>query len=239
MSSPKGWPVVVITCRVLQELLERLLPEGLASQVTVLDYGLHRVPSKLTWSVQEAINNIETPSLVVLGYGLCGNGLNEIRANQHTLLVPRTDDCIAILLGSHKTYMREFDSEPGTYYLTKGWLESGSNPMQEYYEYLPKYGAEQTMWIMDQQYQHYKRLLLVTHDQADMDKYRPQAQEVARFCERWGMRYEETIGSDNYVRQLVEVAIALVQGEEIPNRLRSEFVIVPPGGQIQQLMFMR
>jgi hypothetical protein len=239
VSLPKGLPVVVITCRVLHDILERLLPEGLASQVTVLDYGLHRVPKKLTWSVQEAIDNIQAPSLVVLGYGLCGNGLNDIRANQHTLLVPRTDDCIAILLGSHKSYMREFDAEPGTYYLTKGWLESGSNPLQEYKECLAKYGADQAMWIMDQQYQHYKRLLLVTHSQADMEKYRPQAQEVARFCERWGMRYEETVGSEDYVRNLVEVSVALAKGAEISNQSKSEFVIIPPGGQIQQLMFMR
>lgn len=239
MLLPKELPVVIITCRVLSDILERLMPEGLAGQVTVLDYGLHRVPKKLTWSVQEAIDSIQTPSLVVLGYGLCGNGLNDIRANQHTLLVPRTDDCIAILLGSHKSYMREFDAEPGTYYLTKGWLESGSNPLQEYKECLAKYGAEKAMWIMDQQYQHYKRLLLVTHSQADMDKYRPQAQEVARFCERWGMRYEETVGSEDYVRQLVDVSVALARGSEIPNQLRNEFVIIPPGGQIQQLMFMR
>jgi hypothetical protein len=239
VSSPQGLPVVIVTCRVLEEILERLMPKGLASQVTALDYGLHRVPTKLTWTVQEAIDAIETPSLVVIGYGLCGNGLNAIQARQHTLLIPRTDDCIAILLGSHRTYMRQFDAEPGTYYLTKGWLESGSNPLQEYNEYLPKYGAEQAMWIMDQQYQHYKRLLLVARDQADLDKYRPQALEVARFCERWGMRYEEMLGNDDYVQHLVEAAVALSQGQALPARLSTDFVVVPPGGQIEQLTFMR
>ena len=239
MSLPKGTAVVVITCRVLHDILERLLPEGLASQVTVMDYGLHRVPGKLTRSVQEAINSIETPSLVVLGYGLCGNGLNGIRANQHTLLIPRTDDCIAILLGSHRAYMREFHAEPGTYYLTKGWLESGSNPLQEYHECLPKYGAEQAMWIMDQQYQNYKRVALVAYNKSDMDKYRPHAQEVARFCERWGMRYAEILGSDVYVQNLIEAAAALADGREIPSRLRSDFLVIPPGEEIQHLMFMR
>jgi hypothetical protein len=100
MASPEGLPVVVIACRVLQDVLERLLPEDLASQVTFMDYGLHRVPDKMTWTLQAAINGVEAPSLVVLGYGLCGNGLDGLRAGPHTLLAPRTDDCIAVPITS-------------------------------------------------------------------------------------------------------------------------------------------
>ncbi len=239
MSSPQRLPVVFIACQVLQDMLERLLPEALSRQVTFMDYGLHSVPQKMTGMLQQAIDAIDEPSLIVLGYGLCGNGLKELQAKKHTLLVPRTDDCIAILLGSYQAYIREFQAVPGTYYLTKGWLESGSNPLQEYEEYVPRYGAERAMWVMDQQYQNYKRLALVTHSQADMQKYRPQAQEVARFCERWGMRYEEILGSDAYVRRLVEVAQALDNGDKSPEWIDDDFVVIPPGGKIRQDMFMR
>lgn len=227
-------PVVVIACQVLQSMLEQLLPEGLASQVTFMDYGLHRVPGKMTWTLQDAIDSVEEPSLVVLGYGLCGNGLNGIRAGKHTLLVPRADDCIAMLLGSYQAYMREFQSVPGTYYLSKGWLESGSHPLKEYHEYVEKYGPAEAEWLMDQLYQHYKRLVLVAHSQADLDRYRPQAEEVARYCERWGMRYEEILGSDDYVRRLVEAAAALPL-----NRVDGDFLLIPPGGEISQNQFIR
>jgi len=235
----KRSPVVFIACQVLQDLLERLLPESLAQNVTFMDYGLHRVPSKMAGTLQDVINDIKEPSLVVLGYGLCGNGLKGIKAGAHTLLAPRTDDCIAILLGSYRAYMREFQDVPGTYYLTKGWLESGSNPLQEYEEYVPKYGAKAAMWIMDQQYQNYERLMLVTHDQADMEQYRPKAQAVAQFCERWDIRYEERLGSDDYVRRLIKAAEALGNGHEPPDWLGRDFVLVPPGGEIRQEMFMR
>ena len=202
-------PVVVVTCKVLAAALERLLPNQLAADVRYLDYGLHRAPVKLTAAVQEALDEIEQPSLVVLGYGLCGNGLRGIRARSHTLLVPRTDDCIAILLGSYKAYMHQFAAEPGTYYLTKGWLESGSHPLKEFHEYSAKYGPEEAMWLMDQQYQHYRRVVLVASSLEEMAVYREQAQEVARFCARWGMRYEEVLGSDDYVRRLIEMVVAL------------------------------
>ena len=208
MAPSEQLPVVLIACKVFQSLLAERMPPGLFEQVTFMDYGLHRVPSNLTWSVQEVIDNIEQPSLVVLGYGLCGNGLNGIKAGPHTLLVPRADDCIAILLGSYKKYIQEFEAHPGTYYLTKGWLESGSNPLQEYQEYREKYGEESAGWIMDQQYQHYERLVFVAHNQEDLEKYRPQAQEVAAYCKRWDMRYEEILGSDIYVRRLIEIAFS-------------------------------
>jgi hypothetical protein len=213
-------------------MLEELLPKDLARQITFMDYGLHRVPGKMTWTLQDAIDEIEEPSLVVLGYGLCGNGLNGIKAGKHTLLVPRTDDCIAMLLGSRQAYIREFEAVPGTYYLSKGWLESGSHPLKEYHEYKEKYGPAEAEWLMDQQYQHYKRLVLVAHSQADLDRYRPQAEEVARYCERWGMRYEEILGSDDYVRRLVEAAASLDKAD-------GDFLVIPPGGEISQNQFIR
>jgi hypothetical protein len=204
----------------------------MAEQITFIDKTLHNVPAKLKESVQEAIDTIEKPSLIVLGYGLCGNGLKDIQAQQHTLLIPRTDDCIAILLGSYEKYIQEFDETPGTYYLTKGWLEAGSNPLQEYEKIAGKYGEKDAAWIMDQQYQHYERLAFVAHSLEDIEKYRPQAKEIAQYCEQWDFRYEEIIGSDVYIRHLIEVADAIDKAD-------GNFVVIPPGGIVTQAMFMR
>jgi hypothetical protein len=55
---------------------------------------------------------------------------------------------------------------------------------------------------------------------------------VARFCERWGMRYEERLGSDQYVRRLVQVAADLDSAD-------GDFLVIPPGGEIRQEQFMR
>lgn len=233
MTSTSKLPIVVISCKVFQPLLEKHLTEEMADQVTFMDYGLHRVPDQLTQTVQDAIDAVEEPSLIVLGYGLCGNGLKGIKSRQHTLIIPRTDDCIAILLGSYQEYIQEFDATPGTYYLTKGWLESGSDPLKEYREYEEKYGQEDATWIMDQQYQHYERLAFIAHDDEDLVKYRPQAQEVAAYCQRWGMRYEEILGSDTYIRRLVEKSIQPDQADD------EDFVVVPPNGEVTQTMFMR
>ena len=55
----------------------------------------------------------------------------------------------AILLGSQQAYLREFRDKPGTYYLTKGWLECEGHPLGEYRECVERYGHERADHIVD------------------------------------------------------------------------------------------
>jgi len=225
-------PVVVIACKVFQDLLEHYVPPDVADEITFLDYGLHEVPKELARTIQEQIDGVQEPSRILLGYGLCGNGLQGIQAGRHTLFIPRADDCIAILLGSYQAYLSEFSENPGTYYLTKGWLESGSDPLKEHHEAVEKYGADNAAWVMDQQYMHYTRLVFVAHTQEDLETYRPRALEVAEYCKRWGMKYEEVLGSEAYIRDLVKAVSTLSESND-------EFLVIPPGGSIEQSQFLR
>lgn len=86
--------------------------------------------------------------------------------------------------------------------------------------------------VMDVQYNNYERLMFVAHSQEDLDHYRPQALEIAQFCERWGMRYEEFQGSEMYIRRLVEVVGAL-------DSVDGDFVVVPPGDETKLSQFLR
>jgi hypothetical protein len=232
MTMHDNLPIVFLACQVFQHLIEAHMPASLVRSITFLDYGLHQVPRNLKNAIQEQIDGIDEPSLVVLGYGLCGNGMDGIQAGKHALLIPRADDCIAILLGSFSAYQREFQSVPGTYYLSKGWLESGSNPLSEYRGYVERYGVEKADWLMDVQYRNYKRLVFVAHSQEEIERYRSQAKEVAKYCQRWGMRYEEIIGSEDYIRHLVELAASLELAGE-------DFILIPPGGELKQAQFIR
>jgi hypothetical protein len=218
-------PIMFISCRVFETLLSCHLPPEVADCVIYLDYGLHSRPKDLHDTLQAAMDAIRVPSLIVLGYGRCGNGLKGIRSGIHTLLMPKTEDCIAIFLGSDQAYRAEFNAHPGTYYLTGGWLEAGSNPLQEFDKAVEKFGEATAQWIMDQQYQHYRRLALVGYSEADLQKYRGQALQVAEYCKRWNMRYEEIHGSNAYIRRLTEAVADPLHADEA-------FRIVPPAGII-------
>jgi hypothetical protein len=122
-------PHVFLACEVFKGMISTPT-SNLHSQF--LDAGLHATPKKLNTKVQEEINAIREPSIIVLGYGLCGNGLNNIKAGKHTLIIPKMDDCIAMFMGGRKIYLEEFTKESGTYYLTKGWLQAETHPLSEY-----------------------------------------------------------------------------------------------------------
>ena len=232
MTDPTSRPIVVLACKVFKDLFDRLVQAGTIRQFIYLEYGLHNYPKKLNEAVQESLDALAEPSLVVLGYGLCGNGLDGIQAGKHTLLISRADDCIAIFLGSYERYQMEFKAESATYYLTKGWLESGSDPLREYRKYVERYGAAKADWLIDHLYHNYKRIVLVAHSQEDLDTYRGRAREVAKFCERWGMRYEEILGSTNFFERLM-------QASSIPELAAGDLILVPPGGELRQKQFLR
>lgn len=224
-------PTVIISCRVMQQHLQRLLPEG--TFVTYLDVALHNTPKKLAAAVQREIDAIIAPSIVVIGYGLCGNGLRGVKSGPHTLIIPRTHDCIAIFLGSYQRFAQRFLADPSTYYLTRGWLEAKDEPLQDYLNHLRDFDEETADYLIEMKYHHYRRLCMIGFSQQELDECRPLAMKVADFCaRRWSMQYEEVIGSTSLLESLIRLPTRLETADQ-------EFVVLPPGGKIEMEMFLR
>ena len=91
--------------------------------------GLHNTPDALRKELQKAIDEVEGGySAILIGYGLCSNGLEGIVARNTKLVIMRGHDCITFLLGSKEHYKKYFERHPGTYWYSPGWLDSGSMP---------------------------------------------------------------------------------------------------------------
>lgn len=224
-------PTIFLACRVLQELLDGMLPAEMPR--IYMDILLHNTPKKLAAALQEKIDAIESPSNIVVGYGLCGNGLVGVNARAHTLIVPRTHDCVAIFLGSHQRYLQRFFANPNTYYLTRGWLEAKDEPLTDYNDYVRDYGQEDADYIIDMKYKHYRYICMVGFSQAELDECRPMSQKIAEFCsQRWGMEYEEILGSTELLEDLMRMAFE-------PRTDNPEFVVVRDGGEITADLFHR
>ncbi len=209
---------IVIACAtVIEEMLPLLPPEV---GYRVLDFGLHTDPAKLRQALQEAIDaESSRADTIILGYGLCSQGVIGIHATGCTLVVPRVDDCIAIFLGSCSAYQQQFRSQPGTYYLTKGWIESGDGPFEEYERIAAKRGVERAERIIHLMLHNYTRLALINTGQYELERYRDYAKRTA---ERFGLRYEEIEGSADLVKKMIDGP----WDEE-------EFIVVPPGEVIR------
>ena len=120
-------------------------------------------------------------------------------------MIPHVDSCIPLLLGSWEAYREQMMQEPATFYLSQGWLEAGDHPFNNYQQYISRFGAGDAEMLVDAQYRHCRQLALVASSHLELASCRAEAMDVARFCQRWGMRYEELLGDDAYVRRLVDV----------------------------------
>ncbi len=214
---------LVMACATVIEEMLPLLPPGMQHQV--FDFGLHVNPAKLRRTLQDAIDAVSGQyDTIILGYGLCSQAVIGIRATHCTLVVPRVDDCIAIFLGSRAAYRAQSQAEPGTYYLTKGWIEVGDSPFAEYDRMLERYGRERAERIIHSMLANYKRLALINTGQYEMERYCAYARRTA---ERFGLRYEEIEGSNDLVKKMIY------------GPWDDDFVVISPGGVIEYEHFFR
>ncbi len=216
-----GRRTTVIACATVIEEMAPHLPPG--ARHTVLEFGLHVNPQALRSTLQEAIDrDSETADTIILGYGLCSQAVVGLRANRCTLVVPKVDDCIAIFLGSGEAYRAQARLAPGTYYLTKGWIEAGDTPFAEYDSLVKQCGEEKARRLMSRILKNYTRLALINTGQYELERYREYGRHTA---ERFGLRYEEIPGSDALIKRMVH------------GPWDGDFVIARPGQTIRYLDF--
>ncbi len=189
-----------------------------------LEQSLHRTPQKMKPIIQAEIDKAEEQDwdYIVLSYGLCSNGILGIRSKGHSIVIPRVHDCIALFLGSLEKYMEEHRKEPGTYYLTKGWIEEGKSPIGIYQEYCERYDKETAEWVIREELKNYTRIVLVEMD-AESEGLREHARENARF---FHLRYEEMKGSLVFFEKMLQGC------------WNKDFIILKPGEELTQELFL-
>jgi hypothetical protein len=219
---------IIIACRVMEPELAHVVSEKNEADdrtdILYLEQALHRTPDKLLVRVQEKIDQAtRTASRIILGYGLCANGVVGITARAAELIIPRCHDCIALFLGSPNRYLEIFQKNPGTYYLTPGWLADHQDPLGLIEEHVPRYGRKTAQWIIEEELKHYTHIALIDTGVEEMAPLRARAMENAAVLKK---QYEEIPGSLDYFRELLHGPYT-----------EEEFVRLKPGEQFTQEMF--
>jgi len=213
--------IKLFCCKTMMDEVEAIRPAHLA--IEYIEYALHRYPDKLREELQKRIDNEGDATVLVFVYGLCSRGLDGLRAGSKTLVIPRVHDCISLLLGSRLKYEEEFGSDPGTYYLSKGWIDQKGDPYQEYEENKAKYGEENAKWISDEIYRNYKRVVFIDTNLPELGGYEEYSRQVADFL---GCGYQKILGEQEYFERIVA------------GDWGNDFIIVKPGETSKYLDFM-
>jgi hypothetical protein len=209
-----------------------------------LDQGYHDIPKQGGGELQRRIDAVppDKYDALLIGYGLCSNILEGLRAGPTPLIIPRAHDCITFFLGSRQRYQENFDSHPGTYYYTSGWLECAvrrgkdasfwggasvpasmaAKVQAEFDQWVAKYGEEKARFLMTEMA---KWAGGYTHGALiDFDFTKPLdlAAQVRGICEQRGWEFVEIAGRLDLLQRWL--------GGEWD---AADFLQVPPGHQVR------
>jgi hypothetical protein len=118
----------VIYCETLDAEIKALaadIPE--VNKLELMPWGLHIDPDRLLAEVRNKILYLQDcVDVIVLGYGRC-QALDRLGDDfKVPILRPEAEDCIGVLLGQQR-YEEELQREPGTWFLTPGWIRMGTD----------------------------------------------------------------------------------------------------------------
>jgi hypothetical protein len=213
----------VIACSIMKDEFLQFQKEGVS--FVFLEQSLHRTPQKMPAAIQEEIEKAANgeDEYIVLGYGLCSNGIVGVRPVRQPVVIPRVHDCISLFLGSIEKYWEEHGKEPGTYYLTKGWIDEKKSPLGVFAEYCQRYDKNTAEWIIREELKNYKRIALVHSGNGLSEEYRAHARENAQFL---NLRYEEITGSLGFFARM------------LGGDWEKDFIIIQPGQEVKQEFFL-
>jgi hypothetical protein len=213
----------IIACEVMKEELLAVTPAN-APDLEFVPQGLHVHPEKLNKELQRLLRESKGYSRVVLAFGLCGGGAKNLQAGDFILTIPRVHDCIALLLGSRKTYDEVRREEPGTLYLSAGWVKGEAPALSEYGRTVEKYGEAKAVSLLRRIYNAYRRVLFISTLPQQSGRCLERSLDAARVL---GLIHQEMPGDLGYVRRLVSGPWD-----------DDNFVNVPPHGFIEEFSFL-
>lgn len=214
---------IILACPTLELELKRAI-ESCASKATVyfLPRHLHNDPKELHRYLQNKINHFYNVKHIVLCVSRCGGGTAGLHATTADIILPRTRDCLDILLSGSdlNTLQRNIR---GIYY-TASWMKFARESDIDLEKLTAKMGKEAAEGYLQQLYKNFNEFYII-----DTSCY--EVQDVK-----------------DYLAPLVRIlngTMTVIHGEfRILHKIAAEnfdddFVVIPKGGTTPSEVFLQ
>ena len=206
---------LMVTCEILKDEINEILKDKPVSYpIIYLPPDLHTFPEKLNQYLQDMLDRVENVDYILLPMGRCGNGTLGLKSKSASLVLPRCEDCVNLLLSDENLSV---ERPQCSMFFTAGWLRNATSANNEYSRTIEKYGKEKADMVMNMMYSGYKYFTVIdtgAYDKAAViNTLRPLAEVV-------DVEINEKPGRYGVLRKMLRLDFD------------NNFVIVPPGERV-------
>ncbi len=209
---------IILSCPTLKkELLAAMREYGCHTPVMFMPRELHSDPQYLHTYVQDKIDRLYNIDHIIICTSGCGGGTIGLKASTAELIIPRTRDCLDILLSdqSLKTLKRNYKGV----FFTDSWLEFMKNSSLDLDRLEAEKGKEGAVSFIRKLYGSINQFYIINTGCYDMAPVRAYVDRMVKILNG---TVEEIPGSYGILKKMAA------------NHFDEDFLIVPKGGQVPE-----
>jgi hypothetical protein len=201
---------LILTCPTLRrELLNALAKANSDTTVYFLPAALHNSPPKLHEYLQSFIDSLANVERVLICVSGCGGGTRDLRATTAELVIPKTADCLDILLSGGG-----FARPARGIFLTESWMQFMQNSEIDLAKMQAKLGEEQAAATLRKLYSGFTDFYIIDTGAYDT---KPVREYITPLVELLGGQIHTVPGRYELLRKLAA------------GQIDKDFIIVPKG----------
>ncbi|MCL2151087.1 MAG: DUF1638 domain-containing protein, partial [Coriobacteriia bacterium] len=174
------------------------------------------MPEKLNAWLCDFIPRLENVDYLLLPMGLCGNSTAGIPSGNTTLVLPKSEDCISLLLSTER--LADVDRPRYNYFFTDSWLDYERSFAKEFDLSIQKYGKKTAENLMQMIYKNYKYFSYIDTGYGDFESAAASVAELAKLVDVEVNRLE---GSFGVLRKMLKL------------EFDDDFLLIPPGQTVE------
>lgn len=151
---------MILSCPTLKkELLKAAEEAGFQGEIRFIPQSLHSSPMELQKYLQNMIDQMEDMAEILLCVSGCGGATAGLKAVHAPLVVPKTRDCVDILLSGEN--LKELKRPKDGFFLSHGWMEYMKNSRLDLNRILAEKGPEATEEYMRTMFRGFENFYII------------------------------------------------------------------------------
>ena len=207
---------MMLACTALRrEITAVMKEEGLHYPVFYLPDELHLKPEKLNAYLCDFIPRLVGVDYLLLPLGRCGNGTLGVPSGNTTVVLPKSEDCISLLLSTER--LSDVSRDKYSLFYTDSWLDYPSSITSDYSKMVKKRGRERADALMKSLYKNYKQFVYLDTGHGDWEAG---LAKISALAEAAGVELAEERAEFGVLRKMLTL------------HFDDDFMLIPPGGKV-------